>query len=45
MQSPERSPQQMVQLYLPRVARPFNEERTVFSTKGVGKAGYPQAKQ
>jgi len=35
----------MVKQFLTRVLRPFDEERTVFSTNGAGKTGYPHAKK
>ena len=32
-------------MIFPSVPRPFSGERTVFSTNGVGKTGYPHAKE
>ena len=35
----------MVEWFLTKVSRPFNGERTVFSTNVAGKTGYPHAKE
>ena len=34
----------MIKLFSTRVPRTFIGERTVFSTNGIGKIGYPHAK-
>ena len=35
----------MVKCFLTRVLRPFNGERTVFSTNGAGETGYPHTQK
>lgn len=35
----------IIKLFLTRVPRPFNEERTIFLTSGAGKNGYSHVKE